>query len=96
MSTLTLPIKQPFDPSAIEVEVKNVTIGVLIDMLKNDAIDLTPAFQRKQDLWNDEKKSRLVESILLGLPLPSFYRRIAAFVYFEEICYRPGTGVERT
>lgn len=44
MSTLTLPIKQPFDPSAIEVEVKNVTIGVLIDMLKNDAIDLTPSF----------------------------------------------------
>ena len=73
MSTLTLPIKQPFDPSAIEVEVKNVTLGVLIDLLKNEAIDLTPAFQRKQDLWNDEKKSRLVESILLGLPLPSFY-----------------------
>lgn len=73
MPIQTLPIKQPFDPSTIEVEVKNVTIGVLIDMLKNDAIDLTPAFQRNQDLWNDGKKSRLVESILLGLPLPSFY-----------------------
>ena len=57
MFTQTLPIKQPFDPLTIE-EMKNVTIGVLIDMLKNDAIDLTPAFQRKQDLWNDEKKSR--------------------------------------
>lgn len=70
---MAFPIKEPFDPSTIEVEVKNITIGTLVDMLKNDAIDLSPAFQRKKDLWSDKEKSRLIESVMLGLPLPSFY-----------------------
>ena len=55
MSTLTLPIKQPFDPSAIEVEVKNVTIGVLIDMLKNDALlieKITNRVHKKRECEN--------------------------------------------
>lgn len=73
MPAITSTIKEPFDPSTIEVEVKNITIGTLVDMLKHDAIDLAPAFQRKKDLWSDGKKSQLIESILLGLPLPSFY-----------------------
>ena len=73
MPAITSTIKEPFDPSTIEVEVKNITIGTLVDMLKNEAIDLEPAFQRKKDLWPDGKKSQLIESILLGLPLPSFY-----------------------
>lgn len=68
-----ISIKSPFDPSMIEVEVKNITIGVLVDMLKNNAIDLAPAFQRKKDIWNRVQKSKLIESILLNLPLPSFY-----------------------
>ncbi len=32
-----------------------------------------PDFQREGNLWNDTQKSQLIESILLGLPLPSFY-----------------------
>lgn len=66
-------IKEPFDPATLKVEVKNATIGQLIEMLKNDLIDLSPDFQRYKDLWSKEKKSQLIESILLGLPLPSFY-----------------------
>ena len=31
------------------------------------------AFQRTPDLWTRKEKSRLIESILLGLPLPSFF-----------------------
>ena len=30
-------------------------------------------FQRENNLWTPEKQSRLIESILLGLPLPAFY-----------------------
>lgn len=68
-----ISIKKPFDPSMIEVEVKNTTIGVLVDMLKNNAIDLAPAFQRKTGIWSPGQQSRLIESIMLDLPLPSFY-----------------------
>lgn len=66
-------ISKPFNPSQIEVEEKNATINTLLDMLRGDMIDLNPEFQRHADLWNEEKKSRLIESILLGLPIPSFY-----------------------
>ncbi len=67
------PISKPFDPSSLKVEVKNTTVGQVADMLKNGMIDLQPDFQRHGDLWNKKKKSRLIESIVLGLPLPSFY-----------------------
>lgn len=66
-------IKKPFDPSTLKAEVKNATIGQLVEMLRNDLIDLNPDFQRKAHLWPANRKSQLIESILLGLPLPSFY-----------------------
>ena len=72
-SLFDTPISKPFDPSSLKVEVKNTTVGQLADMLKNGMIDLQPDFQRHGDLWNNKKKSRLIESIVLGLPLPSFY-----------------------
>ncbi len=72
-SLFSTPIKKPFDPSSLKVEVKNTSIQQLYLMLKNDLIDLQPDFQRNGNLWNNKKKSRLIESILLGLPLPSFY-----------------------
>lgn len=66
-------IDKPFDPSSLKVEVKNTTVGQLADMLRNKMIDLQPDFQRHGDLWGPPKKSRLIESLILGLPLPSFY-----------------------
>nr|MBD5376695.1 DUF262 domain-containing protein [Bacteroides sp.] len=72
MST-TINISKPFDPSQIEMEIKNINIGTLIQMLEGDMIDLQPAFQRSGNLWSPSKKSQLIESLILGLPLPSFY-----------------------
>lgn len=66
-------ISKPFDPASLRVEVKNTTVGQLADMLRNNMIDLQPDFQRHGNLWSRAKKSRLIESIILGLPLPSFY-----------------------
>lgn len=66
-------VTEPFDPSTLKAEVRNATIGQLVEMLRNDLIDLYPDFQRHANLWGADKKSQLIESILLGLPLPSFY-----------------------
>lgn len=66
-------ITKPFDPSQIDVDIANVNLGSLIDQIANDEIDLQPDFQRSSDIWDGTQKSRLIESILLGLPLPSFY-----------------------
>lgn len=72
-SIIKSSITEPFDPSTLKAEVKNATIGQLVEMLRNDLIDLNPDFQRHANLWDPERKSQLIESILLGLPLPSFY-----------------------
>lgn len=66
-------ITKPFNPNEIDVDISTVNLGSLIEQLENDEIDLQPDFQRAADVWDNVKKSRLIESILLGLPLPSFY-----------------------
>ncbi len=66
-------IEVPFDPSKIDIVARPMTISLLRDRLENSELDLTPEFQRQANLWDDERKSRLIESILLRIPLPSFY-----------------------
>ena len=48
-------------------------ISDIRDWNNNNRLELQPDFQRHADLWSVKKKSRLIESIILGLPLPSFY-----------------------
>jgi hypothetical protein len=66
-------IHGPFDPNAIDVDISVVNLGSLLEQLEYNEIDLRPEFQRASDVWSPVKKSRLIESVLLGLPLPSFY-----------------------
>lgn len=66
-------IEIPFDPSKIDIQVKPMTIGSLRSRLENDELDLTPDFQRQANVWDQKRKSRLIESVLLRIPLPSFY-----------------------
>lgn len=66
----------PFNPSDIKMDTQTVNLGYLIEMLEFNEINLMPDFQRSENLWTNEQKSRLIESILLGLPLPSFYFNI--------------------
>ena len=66
-------ITKPFNPKDINIIVEPKTIGQLVTRLKFDEIDLNTEFQRMGNLWSDEKQCRLIESILLRLPLPAFY-----------------------
>jgi len=66
-------ITEPFDPILIRVEPKLMTIDLLISRMKEDEIDLMPGFQRRDDVWKEGAQSRLVESILIRIPLPAFY-----------------------
>ena len=49
------------------------TISLLFDRIKYKEIELQPDFQRKDRIWSLDRKSKLIESILMGLPLPVFY-----------------------
>ncbi|BCL83999.1 DUF262 domain-containing protein [Ktedonobacteria bacterium brp13] len=49
-----------------------MSIGEWISLYENDEIDIHPEFQRffRWDIW---QKSRLIESILLGIPIPPIF-----------------------
>lgn len=49
-----------------------MSIGELLNMYKDNELDIHPEFQRFFR-WTDGQKSRLVESLLLGIPLPSVF-----------------------
>jgi Protein of unknown function DUF262 len=66
-------ITEPFDPTLIRVTTKNLTIDLFIARLKQDEFNLAPDFQRKAGIWTPGAQSRLIESMLIRIPLPAFY-----------------------
>lgn len=50
----------------------SMSISELTSLYKEGILDIRPEFQRLYR-WDLEQKSRLVESVLLGIPLPSFF-----------------------
>lgn len=69
----SIDLQGPFDPNDIDVDISVVNLGSVLEQLEYEEIDLNPEFQRSSDVWSPIQKSRLIESVLLGLPLPSFY-----------------------
>ncbi|MBW1650829.1 MAG: DUF262 domain-containing protein, partial [Deltaproteobacteria bacterium] len=63
---------EPFDPNQISIETKQVPMQTLVRRLIQGTIRLSPAFQRNE-IWNFERKSQLIESLMLKIPLPMFY-----------------------
>lgn len=64
---------QPFDPTRISISTKTPTVDLVMKRLKHDEIDLNPDFQRNPRIWDNTRQSRLIESLLLRIPLPVFY-----------------------
>jgi len=65
-------IKKPYDVSLINVRNDRYSIYDVIRRIRIGEIILFPEFQRRF-VWNEVQQSRLIESILLRIPLPSFY-----------------------
>lgn len=66
-------ITSPFDPKKIKITVEQKTIDNLVQRIKFNELDMNTEFQRKGNLWEPEKQSKLIESILLRFPLPAFF-----------------------
>src|SRR5215211_9324737 len=49
-----------------------MSIGELLNLYRDGELDIHPEFQRFFR-WSDWQKSRLIESILLGIPIPSIF-----------------------
>src|SRR5712691_5980571 len=64
---------EPFDPTLILINSQSMTVDLMIRRIEHDEINLQPDFQRMGGIWDDVKQSRLIESLLLRIPLPAFY-----------------------
>lgn len=62
----------PYDPDKIRVDTKPFSLHQIYEMIRRGDINLTPDFQRNL-VWDNQRKSRLIESILMRIPLPMFY-----------------------
>ena len=62
-----------YNPEKINIFTREPTVDLLLKRIDEDALNLAPDFQRQAGIWNLEAKSRLIESILIRIPLPAFY-----------------------
>lgn len=66
-------IIKPFDPTKIRIVSRTLTIDLIMTRIQQEEIILDPDFQRTAGIWKETAQSRLIESILLRIPLPAFY-----------------------
>ncbi len=62
-----------YDPDKINIVTREPTIEQLLRRINEEALDLAPDFQRHANIWKPEAQSRLIESIIIRIPLPAFY-----------------------
>jgi hypothetical protein len=56
----------------VDFDTFDIVLQQLLTMLKNGVIDIAPVYQR-QFRWDDRRCSQLIESIFLGIPVPSLF-----------------------
>jgi len=66
--------EKPYDPDSIRINHKFFTVFDICRWMgaSPPTITVKPSFQRNL-VWNDRKKSLLIESLMLRIPIPSFY-----------------------
>lgn len=70
MNSLLEQVKK--QSKTIATDSYSMSVGELLGMYKEKELILRPEFQRFFR-WSDAQKSRLIESVLLGIPLPSIF-----------------------
>lgn len=63
----------PFRPEDIRIHTETTTVDLLLSRLRESMIDLAPDFQRRAGIWTDRQQSRLIESLLLRIPISNLH-----------------------
>ena len=66
-------LESPFDPRSVNVYSKSQVVNLLVRRIRAGGLDLHPDFQRSAGVWNKVRQSRLIESLLIKIPIPSLY-----------------------
>jgi len=62
----------PFDVKKISISSRKVSLSNVVRRIERNLIRAAE-IQRDANLWDDGRKSRLIESLMLKIPLPMFY-----------------------
>ena len=70
----TMGLQEEIDKTRAEIRTDgySVSIGEWISIYEKSELDIHPEFQRFFR-WSTRQKSRLIESILLGIPVPQIF-----------------------
>lgn len=94
----------------VDVDVYTITVRELLAMVERKELHRAPEYQRKFR-WNDEAESRLIESLLLGLPVPNIFvatnddgswevvdglQRVSTLIHFAPADSRDLIEIDRT
>lgn len=63
----------PYDPASLKAETRTMRVFEIAGLMEQKRLTLVPDYQRRQGLWDNQRQSRLIESLLLRLPIPSLY-----------------------
>jgi hypothetical protein len=66
------PLDVPVERRRVKTDKKDLPVETLYTWVKQDRLELQPEFQR-EFVWSAVKASRLVESLLLNIPVPVIY-----------------------
>ena len=74
MEENTMTLKEEIDRTRAEIRTDSysMSIGEWISLYERNELDIHPEFQRFYR-WSEFQKSRLIESILLGIPIPQIF-----------------------
>lgn len=65
-------LSEPLDRTSISIGTRLMTVKDILNRLEENKL-IAPEFQRNKNIWTKTAKSRLIESLLLQIPLPAFY-----------------------
>ncbi|MBF0175674.1 MAG: DUF262 domain-containing protein [Magnetococcales bacterium] len=59
------------DPRQVKIEIRQMVLASLIKRMREGRVDLSPG-QPPREVWSHADQSRLIESVLIRIPLPAF------------------------
>ena len=83
-------LKRKVDFNSYDISVKE-----LLSLVRDGTIDIAPEYQR-QFRWKEDRQSELIESVLLGIPIPNLFMATNADGTWELIdgVQRLSTGLD--
>jgi len=64
-----------YDPNDVDIRLEHFTVEEVVELIENNKLEIIEEndLQRLPNLWDIRRKSLLIESLMIKLPLPIFY-----------------------